>query len=554
MRFNTINSRWPACALIGCLAGYAGAAQAQADAEIEMEVEAQAQPAANPSGPSTQQPSQFDLLELRLKGSTLLDKKQLERTIYPFLGPKRSIDNVEAARAAIEELYRVKGYQTVSVDIPEQDVKNGVVYLQVVEGKISKLRVKDSRYFDQGAIKAKVPELAEGNVPNLPKMQAQLTALAGESQDRAVVPVLRAGETPGTMEVDLKVKDELPLHGKVEVNSHNSANTSRLRTLVSMRYDNLWQKMHSASFMYQTSPENPDEVEVIVGSYVMPVFDSDKKLALYAVSSSSTSQIASAGALSVIGSGDIYGARLITPLKSWQDYNHSVTIGFDYKDFKEDLALIGADSLKTPISYLPFMAQYSGNVQDQESQLSFNVGVNFAIRGLGSNEQQFADKRFLARSNFIYLTGGIDYRHDLPWGMEVAGRVNGQISDSPLISNEQFSMGGFQSVRGYLETHALADDGVTASLEWYSPRLAPNDWDDLDKLRALVFLDAGKGWVVDALPGNADEMALASTGVGLRFEAWRHVQGEFDFAIPLLEQGNVRVGENRVDFKLVTQF
>jgi hypothetical protein len=35
---------------------------------------------------------------------------------------------------------------------------------------------------------------------------------------------------------------------------------------------------------------------------------------------------------------------------------------------------------------------------------------------------------------------------------------------------------------------------------------------------------------------------------------WRHLQGEFDFAVPLLEQGDVRVGENRVDFRLATQF
>lgn len=553
MQFNTINTLWPIRGLVCGLIGFSVAVSAQEAGVVEAGAVAEVATEQAPPKPA-QQAGTFDLLELRIKGSTLLDKKQLERTIYPFLGPKRSIDNVEAARAAIESLYQAKGYQTISVDIPEQDVKNGVVYLQVVEGKISKLRVKDSRYFSQGVIKAKVPELAEGNVPNMPKVQEQLAALAGESQDRSVVPVLRAGDTPGTMEVDLKVKDELPFHGKVEVNAHNSANTSRLRTLVSMRYDNLWQKMHSASFMYQTSPENPDEVEVLVGSYVMPVFDSEKRLAMYAVSSSSTSQIASAGALAVVGSGDIYGARLVSPLKAKQDYTHSVTLGFDYKDFKEDLILVGADKLKTPISYLPFMAQYSGNVRGSESIFSFDLGVNFAVRGFGSDEQQFADKRLNARSNFIYLTGSADYNRNLPWGMSLLGRLNAQVADSPLISNEQFSMGGAQSVRGYLETHALADDGVTASLEWYSPRLAPSDWDDVDRLRALLFLDAGQGWISSAGAGNDNQVTLAATGFGLRFDLWKHFLGEFDFAVPLLKQGNVDRGENRVDFRLVTQF
>jgi hemolysin activation/secretion protein len=167
---------------------------------------------------SEQPPADFDLLELRVKGNTLLDPKELGRTVYPFLGLKKTIDTVESARAALEKVYQGKGYQTVAVDIPEQDVKNGIVNLQVVEGKVSRLRVVESRYFTLGKIKAGVPELAEGKIPNFPKMQKELAALGGQSEDRKIQPILRAGETPGTLEVDLKVKDKLPFHGKLELN------------------------------------------------------------------------------------------------------------------------------------------------------------------------------------------------------------------------------------------------------------------------------------------------------------------------------------------------
>lgn len=504
--------------------------------------------------------NKFDLLELRVKGNTLLERKQIEKTVYPFLGLKKSIDTVELARTALEQLYHDNGYQTIAVDIPEQNVQNGIVNLQITEGKVSRLRVTESRYFSLGNIKAKVPELAEGHVPNLPKMQEQLAELSKESQDRTIVPILRAGQTPGTLDVDLKVKDELPLHGKVEVNGRNSSNTSRLRSLVSLHYDNLWQKFHSASFMYQTAPEVPDEVEVIVGTYVMPLFSSSTRLALYAVSSSSTSQIAQAGALSVIGTGNIYGARLVRPLTGPKDYTHTVTVGADYKDFKEDLTLLGSDSLKTPISYLPFMAQYSGNLRGEESVLAFNLGLNFSVRGLGSllgnekQEQQFADKRFLAQSNYMYVSGGLNFKHNLPWGMEIASRLSGQIADSPLISNEQFSMGGVDTVRGYYETQALSDDGATASLELYSPKLNPESWEFVNKLRALVFFDSAKGWIKDTLPGNESQMTLAGTGVGLNFQMWRYFVGELSFAVPMIEQGNVRPGETRFDFRIASEF
>ena len=499
--------------------------------------------------------NEFDLLELRVKGNTLLQSKQIEKSVYPFLGPKKTIDTVETARAALEKLYHDNGYQTIAVDIPEQDVVNGIVNLQVVEGRVSRLKVTDSRYFSLGQIKAKVSELAEGSVPNLPKMQKQLAELGKESQDRTVVPILRAGETPGTLEVDLKVNDKLPFHGKVEVNGRNAPNTSRLRTIASVRYDNLWQKFHSASFMFQTTPEDPEEVQVIVGTYVMPVFSSDTRLALYAVSSSSASQIAQAGALSVIGNGDIYGIRLVQPLPEISNYTHTATVGFDYKDFKENLLLQGADdNINTPIAYAPFMAQYSGNLRGEESLLSFNLGLNFSIRGLGNDEKQFENKRFSAQSNYLFLSGGVNYRHNLPYGMEAATRLSAQVADSPLISNEQLSMGGVDTVRGYYETQALADDGVIGSLELYSPNLAPKDWDYVNKLKALVFIDAAKGWIKNALPETQRQIELAGAGFGLNFQLWKYLVGELSFAVPFISQGNVGGGDSRIDFRVAGEF
>lgn len=514
----------------------------------EVQAEVVAQPANN------QAPATFDLMELRIKGNTLLDKKQLERTIYPFLGPKKSIDNVENARGALEQLYRTKGYQTVAVDIPEQDVKNGIVYLQIVEGKISRLRVKDSRYFDQGRIKAAVPELAEGSVPNFPKMQQQLAELSGQSSDRQIVPVLRAGETPGTLEVDLKVKDELPVHGKVELNGRNTSTTSRLRLVSSLRYDNLWQRMHSASLMYQVSPEDNKQVDVWAGTYAMPIMDSDARLALYAVSSSSSAQVASAGALSVIGIGNIYGARFIKPLKALDNYFHSLTVGVDYKDFKEDLNLLGSDSIRTPISYLPFLAQYSGTARTEDSMTNFDIGLHFSVRGLGNTQTQFENKRFKARANYAYLSGNMKHRHNLPLDMELVARFAGQAADSPLISNEQFSLGGAQSVRGYFETQALADDAVFGSLELYSPHLAPADWDDVNELKFLAFFDAGKGWIKNALPGNVNGSFLSGGGAGLHFKLWKQLSGGFDVGVPFSSLGPVKSGDPRVHFSIAGEF
>ena len=500
------------------------------------------------------QSSVFDLYELRVKGSTKLDKKLIERTIYPFLGPKKNLENVDLARTALEDLYRAQGYQTVSVDIPEQDVKNGIVYLQVVEGKVSRLKVKDSRYFSMGAIKAGVPELAEGNVPHFPTMQKQLAELTSESPDRKIQPVLRAGDTPGTLEVDLKVKDEMPLHGRVELNGKNTSSTSRLRLVSSLHYDNLWQAMHSASFMYQVSPENSDQVDVMAGTYAMPLFDTGMRLALYGVNSSSSSQIASAGAMSVIGIGEIFGARLIKPFQAVGNYNHSFTQGIDYKHFKENLNLIGSDTIATPIEYLPFLTQYSGSYRGEEFFTSVDVALHYSMRGFGNSQSEFENKRYKSKANYLYLTSDIKSEIEIPYGLQVKTHLTGQVSDSPLISNEQYSLGGALNVRGYYETQALADSGVFGSFELYSPNIGELDSEYLNNLKFMTFLDAGQGWVQNALKGNKSAYSLAAGGVGFNFHIKKYLIAAFDVGFPFMSIAPVKAGEPRVDFNVATEF
>jgi hemolysin activation/secretion protein len=545
MRFHRFNTIAVCCSFLS-----AGLTASLSNTVVAAEPPASA--AANPEAAV----SRFDLLELRVKGNNVLDRHAIERCVYPFLGKQKSIDIVEQARLALEELYHSKGFQTVSIDIPEQNVVNGVVYLQVNEGKIARLRVTDSRYFSQGAIKEKVPALAEGTVPNLPQMQQQLAALAKESSDRTITPVLRAGETPGTLEVDLKVKDDLPLHGKVEVNGRNTTSTERLRTAATLRYDNLWQKFHSASFMYQVSPENPKQVEVLVGSYVMPVFESGQRLAFFAVNSSSNS-VANAGALSVVGAGDLYGLRYVSPIATpIKNYFQTVTAGFTYKDFKQNLngATVNELFRQTPITYVPFVLGYNGNIQDEQSRLSFNINANFSIRNLGNRQSQFNNTRYQAKANYAYLTAGVEYKRNLPHGMSFEGRFNGQVANSPLIPNEQFSLGGQQSVRGYYETQVLADDGVQASLELYSPKLDVWDWAEQENIRGVVFVDAGRGWLKSTLNGSPSQFDLASVGTGFRMQLWKTLTANFDIAVPFTNQTRVERGNPRLHFQVFTEF
>ena len=77
--------------------------------------------AAPPAAPAPATPARFDIDEYRVEGADALPQIEVEEAVYPFLGPNRTADDVEKARAALEKAYHDKGYQTVGVSVPQQN-------------------------------------------------------------------------------------------------------------------------------------------------------------------------------------------------------------------------------------------------------------------------------------------------------------------------------------------------------------------------------------------------------------------------------------------------
>ena len=78
----------------------------------------------------------FDIMEIQVEGNSVLTTPAIEEAVYPYLGEKKNIQDVDKARQALEKAYHDAGYLTVFVDIPEQEVKEGIVRLKVTEGKV----------------------------------------------------------------------------------------------------------------------------------------------------------------------------------------------------------------------------------------------------------------------------------------------------------------------------------------------------------------------------------------------------------------------------------
>jgi len=493
----------------------------------------------------------FDILEFVVDGNSVLDTETIERAVYPFLGPDHLMKDVESARAALEKAFQAKGFLTVSVDIPEQKVVEGVVHLRVIEGRVGRLRVTGSRYFDLGYIREHAVSVAPGTVPSFPEIQTELAAL-NRTQDRRVAPTLRPGRDPGTVDVDLNVEDQFPLHGSAELNNRYNAFTKPLRFTGSLRYDNLWQAGHSLGLSWTVAPQHASDSDVLSATYLMPIGNGEQSLALYGVHSSSD---VVPGNFDTIGKGNIVGARLVVPLPAGAGLFHSFTFGADHKQFGETVRLQGQDATNTPITYTPFLLQYAGFVQESKALDQFQLSANFALaQSFGNKDADFANKRYGAGASYLALRADLSRAQTLPGNWVLFGRVNGQLSADPLISNEQFSLGGADTVRGYLEAEALGDQGLMGTLELRTPHLHSAWKGSIPDFYALVFTDLGSLKDKQALPGQTSSYSLSSRGLGLRLNARLGLHLAMDYARVERTVVYTHDGNTRVEFRVAQDF
>lgn len=500
----------------------------------------------------------FSVWEFQVAGNTLLPQTGIELVLTPFLGPDKSLETVQEAASQLERAYRNAGYPTVLVTVPDQNVVGGVVKLDVVEGKVARVRVSGSRYFLPSEIKQQVGALQPGQPLHVPSFQADLTQVNSANSHLRVTPVLKPGRTPGTMEVDLRVKDKLPLSASLELNNHNSIDTSELRTAASLSYDNLWQKHHSISVQTQNAPQELDESRVLAGTYIFPVLDESTRVAVYAVKSES--EVSALTDLTVVGNGEIYGLRLVQALGSNPGYVHSLSLGIDWKDFKESVNLVGADTDSTPINYSLFTGMYNGTFLGEKhtTRMGFNTSLGLRDFMGGGNADEFTYKRYYSRPNFFYLQGNVKHQQRFDNDWRINGRGKFQMADSALISNEQFSAGGAASVRGYYESQEMGDNGLLASLELETPDFLASkaEW------RARTFVDGAWLQLKDALSTDEDgnnrrvetEDVLASAGVGMDYRMQKYLSLTVDAGVALREAIEIGQGDVRVHAAVTAEF
>jgi len=514
----------------------------------------------------TAAPESFTIDAIEVAGAKVLSATDIENVVYRFTGEKRTAADIEAARKALQDAYAAKGFETAVVEVPQQDREHfasGIIQIRVMEAPVGEVRVAGAKHHSTEAVLRQLPALSPGTPVNLKDLQMQLVQ-ANRIPDRTVQPSFRPSKTEGAIDVELKVKDSLPLHASLELNNDNSPNTSRLRASGSVRYTNLWGAGHTVSASYSVAPEARSQSEVISGSYNAPLLGTPWTVVLFGYKSNSN--IAALGGTQVLGNGYQVGARAIYRL-SGEKADQSFSIGLDYKDFKQNIVLKDDSITKSPIRYIPLTLGYTFARSGETSQLDLNVSTTLGLRvirrgqcvsegkdGCLSFEDQFSLKDYLARENFAHINADVTYTRLIADDVSLIFKLGGQYADSHLVSNEQFGIGGESTVRGYFQSESVGDRGYTGTIQLDGPSLASSLPDFVGELRPFVFFDVGRVSVLDKLQDVRGQFQETSLGGGLRLRLFKHLSAGLTVGIPLTTLTDTKRGRPRVTFTARGEF
>ena len=199
-------------------------------------------------------------------------------------------------------------------------------------------------------------------------------------------------------------------------------------------------------------------------------------------------------------------------------------MGLDDRHFDNDLVFgraggAAVDLAPPPVRSRPVSLHYGVEYAGDDWGADLRVQYARNLKHGGDNDDAAHGlNRAGAKASWDVWRAGATLTRALPAGWTARGLVEGQIAGEPLISGEQFGLGGASSVRGFSEREISGDEGVRASVELWSPSVRRTG------LRFLLFADVGRvSREGERVLGTPDDDSIASIGAGLRWGWKEHV-------------------------------
>jgi hemolysin activation/secretion protein len=474
-----------------------------------------------PAGSSTtnQLPTATSLFvrAFEFEGNHAFTDAELSEVTKRFTNRKVSGDDLEQARRNVSLYYISHGYINSGAIIPDQDPTNGVIMLRIVEGRLSGITLHGNKWLRDAYITNRIERWAKMPL-NLNQLQGGLQLLRQNPNVGQINAELKPGTSPGESELDLKVADKQPFRVGLQFDNERPPSVGEYEVWVLASDLNLTGNGDPLDLKYgimnsgRSGPEfsGADNLE---GSYVLPLTRFDTTLAFDGSRLNTGIVEEPFTSLNISSLTASYGVVLRQPVYQTANQEAALSVGFNWR--RNQTWLLGQPFGLSPgattngemiVSVLTLSQEWLN--RGQNNVLALRSTFNFGLDVLGATHNRVPGD---PDANFFSWVGQGQYVQRLfKTQNQLILRVNGQWTDERLLAIQQLSVGGADSVRGYLENQLVRDRGIVSSVELRVPLLFNKAGAGIVQL--APFFDYGAAFNVG---GSLKPTSVYSAGSGL---------------------------------------
>ena len=488
------------------------------------------------------------------EGNRAFSDQQLAAVVARFTGREITGEELEEARVALTRLYIEAGYITSGAILPDQDVAGGVIKFRIVEGRLTRIELEKNFWFRSWWLRNQMRRAA-GQPVNFKRLKVGLQLLRQNPSIAQVNAELKPDVKQGESVLHLRVQERQPFRLGFAISNRRPPSVGEGLGEISFANLNLTGHNDPLELRWGLARWTRDgdveyaEFDNAAGSYEVPITPWDTTLRLHAEKSDSSIIDETFAALGITSRSTDVGFTISQPLYRTLRHSVLVSLGADRKASETFLLgrpfslSPGAIDGETDVFALRFAQEWiyrsEAHVLAVRSLLSFGLHAFGSTRAdprdlissAGMSDNEVPDSEFVAwlvQAQYVRrIFDAAPHRRSSDSRLAntlretlLVVRANGQIADEPLLSLEQFSLGGMQSVRGYRENQLLRDNGLLASAELRVPVWLAKDKTPI--VFVAPFFDFGAGWNANARSESKE--TIYSAGVGLIVNPSRHAQ------------------------------
>jgi hemolysin activation/secretion protein len=487
-----------------------------------------------PSGES------FFIKEIQVKGYSILED-EIIKLKQPLENKKITFEQLLQLRSQITELYVRKGYITSGAFIPNnQDVANGVVQIQVVEGELEGITITGLQRLQPAYVRSRIKRFAVKPL-NKNNLEEALQLLQLDPVIKRVNAELIAGSTSGSNILQVKITESPAFHAGVIFANNQSASVGSEQGSVFVAHDNLLGFGDEFSADYGIT----EGLDIYNINYSIPFNALDGTIGVRYSNSGSSIIESKFRSLNIRSEAETLSFNLRQPIVYTPNSEFALLLAFDLRRSQtfilNDIPFSfteGSEDGESKVTVIRFSQDWlqrnANTVLAARSQFSFGIGaLDATVNNSGTD------------GRFFSWVGQFQWVQRLSPRILMLAKINTQLTPDSLLSLEKISIGGVDTVRGYGQNQLVADSGVVGGMEVRIP-LASN----VENLQLIPFFDIGTVW--NNRGSNPDPTTLASLGLGLQWQPFNGLVLRADYGIPLIgtSDGGSSLQDNGFNFSV----